>query len=234
MGGVNIMQIARLRICHNQDDKTEDESEEERTTWNYIQDNYRSWDVKDVKPLYLTQRGIHKDISLVVSSKSTDDFAEYILNNLSGLDTIENIWVFNLFKPTFFTIPDNISQNLKRFTIALDIVPKEAQSVYERISKIKPTSRILVTYITYTYQKNSDILISLLAGNRDSVEEFVRDYIEGLKGVIKWDVVPIRKSKNLASVEDWKEYVDKYFYKQDGLEDEDLRIYETWSSMGFE
>jgi hypothetical protein len=229
-----MMQIARLRINEKKDIRYEDESEEEKSTWNYILDNYKSWDTAHVKPLYLTQRGIHKDISLIVSTKSTDDFAEYILNNLINLDTIKDIWVLNLFKPTFFPIPDNISQNLKRFTITLDVVPKEASSVFNRITKLKPVSSIIITYITYTYQKNNDILISLLAGNQDSVEEFVRDYIEGLKGVIRSEVVPIKKSKNLASLEEWKQYVDKYFDKRDGRETEDLKIYETWSSMGFE
>jgi hypothetical protein len=230
-----MMQIARLRIANeSKKDDTGNGITLKETTWNYIVNNYRSWDNKDVKPLYLTQRDIYNDISLVVNSKSADAFAQFILDNLTNLNSIEDIWMFNLMEPRLFAIPENLSQNLKRYTIALNILPKEAINVYDRLSKIRPTPDLIITYITYTYHKRSNILISLLAGNRNSVNEFIIDYVDGIKGVIRSEIIPIIKSKNLASAEEWKEQCSKYFMIRDTNENEDLKIYKSWSKLGFE
>jgi hypothetical protein len=235
LSGVKMMQIARLRVVEDQEKgETGNVPNQIGATWDYIVDNYRSWEKEDVKPLYLTQRDIYKDVSLVVSSKSADSFAEFILENLTRLNSIEDIWMFNLMEPRLFAIPENYSQNLKRYTIALNVVPKEATNVYDRVIKIIPTPDLVITYITYTYHKRSNILISLLAGNRDSVDGFVGDYLEGIKGVVRSEIIPIKKSKNLASPKEWKEQCSQYFMIRDKMENEDLKIYESWSNLGFE
>ena len=233
--GVNMMQIARLRVAEESEKgETGKGIAQNEIVWDYIVDNYNSWDNEDVKPLYLTQRDIYKDISLIVSSKSTDAFAEFILDNLTKVDVIEDIWMFNLMEPRFFTVPENLSQNIKRYTIALNVLPKEAINVYERLSKIKPSPDLLITYITYTYHKRSNVLISLLAGNRDSVAGFITEYIDGIKGVARSEIIPIKRSRNLATPKEWKDHCGKYFIAQDTNENEDLKIYENWSKLGFE
>jgi microsomal dipeptidase-like Zn-dependent dipeptidase len=227
-----MMQIARLQIIQEEKEtkKSKDAIEE---TWNHILENYRSWDSKDVTPLYLTHRGIYNDISLVVSSKSPDSFTEYLLKNLKQMDKISDVWMFNLIKPELFSPPENISQNLKRYSIALRVHPKEAKSIYERLSKIEPTPEVIITYITFTYHKRNDLLISVLSGNRHSVEDFTRDYIEGIKGIVSSEVIPLVKSKNLATAEEWERYCGQYFKAREGTK-EDQDIYERWYSEGFE
>ncbi|UCG70679.1 MAG: hypothetical protein JSV09_06595 [Thermoplasmata archaeon] len=228
-----MMQIARLRIISDDEKEINAKKEAVETTWNHIIENYRAWETEDVIPLYLTHRGIYNDISLIVHSKSADSFADYILKNLKNLDSVKDVWIFDLIKPELFSPPKNISQNLKRFTMALKTHPKEMKSIYLKISKVKPPSNIIITYITFTFHKHNDILISLLAEDRLSVEEFARDYIEGLRGVVSTEVVPIIKSKNLATADEWKKRCGQYFKLRDGTEKE-LEIYERWYKRGFE
>ncbi len=228
-----MMQIARLSIANEEKDgKKKEEAVNE--TWRYILENYRSWKSNDVTPLYLTHRGIYNDISLVVSVKSADSFADYLLNNLKPLENLSDVWMFNLIKPELFAPPENISQNLKRYSIALKVHPKEATSIYEKLSQIEPTSEVIITYITYTYHKHNDLLISVLAGNRHSVEDFTRDYIEGIKGIVSSEVIPLIRSKNLATAEEWQENCGVYFKIREGTQGEDRDIYERWTSGGFE
>lgn len=230
-----MMQIARLRVAEKSEKVDEvGEISQKEIIWNYIVDNYKSWKNEDVKPLYLTQRDLYSDISLVVSSKSADAFAQFILDNLTDLNSIDDIWMFNLMKPRFFAIPENLSRNIKRYTIDLNIVPKEAINVYHRLSKIKPTPHLIITYITYTYHKRSNVLISVLAGNRDSVDEFTCNYIEGIKGVVRSEIIPIIRSKNLATPKEWQEQCSHYFMKRDKTDNEDLKLYKRWSNLGFE
>ncbi len=228
-----MMQIARFSVANEEKDGKKKE-EAVNKTWAYIIENYRSWESKDVIPLYLTHRGIYNDISLVVSSKSADSFAEYILKNLKHMEKISDVWMFNLIRPELFTPPENISQNLKRYSIALKVLPKEAGSIYNKVSQITPTSEVIITYITYTYHMRNDLLISVLSGNRLSVEDFTRDHIEGIKGIISSEVIPLVRSKNLATPEEWEENCGQYFKIREGTKGEDRDIYERWFSGGFE
>jgi len=229
------MQIARFRLEYEDKGKeAKHRPTREEYIWDYISKNYEQWQNKDVKPLYLTKRGIYKDISLVVSSTSADAFAEFILRHMTSQDCIKDVWMFNMMEPRLFSVPENLSQNLRRFTLTLNVVPREAPFVYEFISKIKPSSKMVITYITYIYHRHGDILISLLAGNKNVVEDFARKYIEGMKGVIRTEVIPIIKSKNLTTPKEWKDNCGQYFILKDGKEVEDLEVYESWSRSGFE
>ncbi len=233
--GAYMMQIARFRV-----DIEDDESETgqnqcgEDEVWDYILENHKEWESGDVKPLYLTNRGIYRDISLIVSSISADAFSEFILDHLTSLKCIKDVWVFNMMEPRLFSLPENLSQNMKRFTLTLKVVPREAPFIYESISKMKPSSKAVITYITYSYHRHGDILISLLAGDKRVVEDFVMRHIEVLKGVIKTEIIPVIKSKNLATPDEWKTHCGQYFIIKDGKQIEDLEVYENWSQSGFE
>ncbi len=230
-----MMQIARFRVEH-QDENTKDKhgpTEEDRV-WDHILNNYKQWENKGVKPLYLTDRGIYRDISLIVSSKSADDFAEFILSHMTSLDCIKDVWMFNMMEPRLFSVPKKFSQNMKRFTLTLSVIPREAPFVYDAISKIKPSSDIVITYITYIYHRHGDILVSLLAGEKTIVEDFVIKYLDGMKGVIRTEIISIIRSKNLSTPDDWRDHCGQYFIIEDGKDVEDLEIYESWYKSGFE
>jgi hypothetical protein len=228
-----MMQIARFGV-ESQDKGTGAGSSNEEQVWNYIMDNHINWDCKDVKSLYLTNRGIYKDVSLVVSSQSTEAFAEFILKYMTSQNAITDVWVFNMMEPRLFSLPENISQNMKRFTLTLNVIPRGAPFIYGTLSKIKPSSKIVITYLTFVYHKHGDILVSLLAGDKKAAEDFVQRYINGIKGVIRAELTPIIRSKNLATPDEWKAYCGQYFIIKDGKQIEDLEIYENWSKKGFE
>ncbi|UCE37314.1 MAG: hypothetical protein JSW00_17860 [Thermoplasmata archaeon] len=230
-----MMQIARFRGEYESFGKEANEvSKPADQIWDFISVNYQNWESDYVVPLYLTKRGIYREISLVVWSKSADDFTEFIINNITSNESINDISMVNLMEPRFFSIPKNLSQNIKRFTISLDVAPKESSFIFDYITNIKTQSNIVVTYIAYTYHQGGSILLSLLSGDRAYVEEFTSKYLDRKKGVIKTEIVPIIKSKNLATPKIWKDHVGKYFVEDGGREIEDLETYESWSNLGFE
>jgi hypothetical protein len=230
-----MIQIARFRIKnHDQIQDSKSQIPKEKQVWDYILKNYEQWKNENVKPLYLTNRGIYNDLSMVASVKSADSYADFILEHMSSIDCISDYWLFNLMEPRLFSIPKNLSQNYKRFTLTLKVVPREAPYIYEMLSKIKPTSEIIITYIAYTYHRHGDILISLLAGERIVVQEFTSKYIDGIKGVIRTEIVPLQKSKNLATSQEWNDCCGKYFVIKDTKESEDIDLVENWLGRGFE
>ncbi len=233
--GDKMMQIARFQGENtNNGEEAEMILKHEDRIWDFICANYQNWENNDVVPLYLTKRGIYGDVSLVVWSKSADNFTDFLINNIMCDDYIKDITVINLMEPRFFSIPKNLSQNMKRFTINLDVVPRESANVFDYISDIKTPSNIYVTYIAYTYNQNGSMLISLLTGDRTFVEDFVGKYLDRKKGVIRTKIIPIIKSKNLATPEIWRDKIGKYFVERQKMEDEDLEIYENWTNLGFE
>lgn len=234
-----MMQIARFRAEHGLSDEGEQPmAPGENRIWNHILENHGLWDTSHVKPLYLTLRGGYGDVSLVVASRSADDFSDYIMKNIAHLDFVKYIWMFNLMEPRLFTVPRDTSGNFKRYTITLDVIPGEAPFIYESVSRFKPSPDIIITYVAFTYHRYSDFLISLIAKEDGLVEGFVKRYLAPMKGVIRTEIIPIIKSTNLASPEEWRDLCNQYFVvrKDDGIDvnKEDLDIYENWFKSGFE
>jgi hypothetical protein len=230
-----MMQIARLRLKYGNDHElTDDEKNGENGIWDFIINNHVNWDTTQAKPLYLTQRDVYNDISLIVSSKSTDACSDFILRHLAPFEGIMDMWVFNLMEPRFFPLPKKLPQNLARFTISLNVHPREGPFIIEAISRMKPSKSALITYIAFTYHGHGDMLISLLAEDKTAVEDFVRKYLDPMKGVVRAEIIPIVKSKKLVSSEEWMNHCRQYFVTIDDEVQMDLKIYEDWFMAGFE
>jgi hypothetical protein len=200
------MKIVRLHIECEQD-PSEMIVFKENTLWEYIINESKNWVSEKIKPLYLTQRSVpgHDEISLIIDVDNLDSLGDFILDKIVPIDCVRDIWVINFMQPRFFTVPKNTDPCIKRFTISIDANPSEYSAIFNFISKIKPSRSVIVTYLAYTFHEyGDDILISVLAQGKSTVDAFVDNFIMPIEGVNGTKITRITKTKLLTTLEDWK------------------------------
>jgi len=76
--------------------------------------------------------------------------------------------------------------------------------LYKRISRLKPSDEIVITYIAQTFQSfHASIIVSVFARSRNHIAVFVKGYIDPLEGVEDADITYISKTQRLVSPEEW-------------------------------
>ena len=172
--------------------------------WDSVVKNHAKWRSRHVRPLFLTHRDMQEDTSLIVKADSPDALANFVATHLASIPSLRGIWILNMANIRIFRLPKNRPRDLRRFTVTIDALPKHVRDVYERISGLKPSDEIIITYIAQTYQSfNSSIMVSVLARSRNHMEAFVREYVRPLQGVVDTEITYISKTLRLVSPEMW-------------------------------
>lgn len=172
--------------------------------WDYVVENHAKWRTKHVKPLFLTHRDMQEDTSLIVRADDPDALAKFISKHIAEIPNLRGIWVLNMAKIRIFRFPKDRPRDLRRFTVTIDALPASIDSIYERVSALRPSDEIIITYITQTFQSfRASIMASVLARSGNHIEAFVRDYIKPLQGVVDADITYISKTLRLVTAEEW-------------------------------
>jgi DNA-binding Lrp family transcriptional regulator len=179
--------------------------------WDYIVKDHAKWRSRHVKPLLLTHRDMQEDTSLIVKADDPDSLADFIATHISSIPNLRGIWVLNMANIRVFRLPKDRPRDLRRFTVTIDALPKHVRNVYERVSSLKPSDEIIITYIAQTHHSfNAAILVSVLARSRNHMEAFVREYIRPIHGVEDTEITYISKTQRLVSPEQWLKEVGPY------------------------
>lgn len=174
------------------------EGETEGAVWNKIEASIHKFAAKGVTPLYLSKRSHHLDTSLIVSSPSIDVLLETLLEILSGTSAADSILIFQLVKPKFFDIPENIGRDATRFLITIAVKPADAMRVYELISNFRQSSDFAITYLAFTCQSYCDALtLSAFAKSTDHMNRFVEQELKAIPQIARVTTTPLTKSKRL-------------------------------------
>ncbi len=176
--------------------------------WDYVCKNHGSWRSKDVRPIYMTRRGLQDDTSLIVHSSNPDTLADFLLKHIATARYVRGIRVISMAKMRFFQLPADRPKEFPRFTVSIDALPAHQEKIYDGISSLEPGKDVMVNYIAQTFQSfNGSIMISVLARGREQVETFVDDCIKSIDGVMNTEITSIDKSIRLVSPEEWRESV---------------------------
>ena len=225
------MKIIRLHIKCEQD-QSNIIVFKENSLWEQMIEQSANWKKANAKPLYLTQRLVpnYDEISLILDVQDIDDLADFLLEYITPIECIKDIWVVNFMKPRFFAVPKGTSPGIKRFTITIDADPTRYASIYDYISKIKPSKSVIITYLGYTlHEYGDDIMLSVLAQGKSTVEKFIEKYIAPLEGVNSTKIMRIIRTKRLTTIKEWKDFSSPFseieknveIFELDNLFDED-------------
>jgi len=179
--------------------------------WDYVVENHTKWRTKKVRPLFITHRDMQEDTSLIVRADDIDALAHFITTHIAQIPHLRGIWVLNMANIRIFRLPKDRPSGLLRFTVTIDALPKHMEEVYERISALKPSDEIIITYITQTFQSfHACIMASILAKSRNHIEAFVNEYVRPLPGVEDTDITFISKTLRLVPPQEWLKEVGQY------------------------
>jgi len=179
--------------------------------WDRVVKDHAKWRSRHVRPLFLTHRDMQEDTSLIVKADDPDSLADFIATHIASIPNLRGIWVLNMANIKVFRLPKDRPRDLRRFTVTIDALPRNVHNVYERISNLRPSDEIIITYIAQTFQSfNAAIMVSVLARSRNHMEAFVREYISPIQGVDGTEITYISKTLRLVSPEQWLKEVGPY------------------------
>jgi hypothetical protein len=156
--------------------------------------------------LYLSKRIRHKDVSLFIHTTDPKVLGDFIVERLSNIENITDIWVINMIKPVFFPLPKD-TKDMKRYTITLNVFPRKLNDVYQNIANAVLPGNLKMAYIAYTFHLFGDsIQFSILADPEEALNKYIAERVDKLPGVVKTTVNEIERTRPLVSYEEWKKY----------------------------
>jgi hypothetical protein len=137
-----------------------------------------------------------------------------------------------LMKPVFFAIPKKKPENIQRYLIRVYAHPKYYKKVYDYLINYNYQFNLFPIYISYSLG-DEDILMSVAADNKETVNKFVRESIRSLDGVDQCSFYPVFKAKRFAPlerlIEEQKKHLDsKTWEKSKGEFDLDFDWVESF------
>jgi len=178
----------------------------------------------DIEPLYATRCITHGDISLIMNVKDADELPKFINTTLKPLGGLRDIWMFTMVSPRFFRLPSLIPDKVYPFTVTIDALTQKYDDIYETLTEIKPIDNVIPTYISYTFQSfEDDIVMSMLAPDIFTVDQFVIDHIRSIDGIFDTKTYAISKSKILTPLKNWRRYINKWSYTREDIVSEDTK-----------
>jgi hypothetical protein len=174
-------------------------------SWNRILNNLEAISNSYCTPLYLSQREEENFMSLIYDVKDVDFFSDVLAKRIPSLLQVEKTRTVTLLKPAFFPVPKDRPANLERYQVAVRARPEELESIFNYILHLNYPVDAFPTYAAYSFGED-DILTSMLSTSRDRLNQFLKENLEPLQGVVSADVGLINRSKRVASAMMWKEY----------------------------
>jgi hypothetical protein len=203
-----MMAIIRIYV---QENNPEDNLNNNDKIWEYIIENYKTWEYPNVKLLYITQQMNLNETSFIADINNTNNITDFLNTQISSQTYVKNFWVFNLLSPRFFPIPTGTPLEFSRYVATITAEPQKYNDIYRSVSKFEPMDDATITYLAYMYQPTGkDIITSIVAKNREAIEKFADRFITSIDGVKEIDINEVDRTKKLIPQPDWKEYIKPY------------------------
>jgi DNA-binding Lrp family transcriptional regulator len=171
--------------------------------WDYIIKNFdRDWSEK-VKPIQMTQHIGDNVLGILFNVEDLDHMVKFITYQIGECDEIMDTNTLIFMKPVFLPLPKDRTKRLRRFTVPLKVHPKYYDKIYGELIEYKYPQNIFPIYITYTLG-DSDILLSIVAEDLETLHEFVSHNISSMEGVDTYKITEFGRSQRLVSKEDWR------------------------------
>lgn len=155
--------------------------------------------------LYLTKRVGYNGASLFIHLKDQGIIADLVTEQLSKIKGVSRGWAVPLYRPRFFPLPKD-THNMKRFVVTLKIAPAHLGNAYKRLLNPNVPDGLKKVYYAFTFQMDNVLQISLLADKDETINKYVAEELNAIKGVLKVNVYPIEKTKPFITYDEWQSY----------------------------
>lgn len=177
--------------------------------WNYIEAKVKNEESKPFTPLYATQTEGMLDAGIILDVDEPDDLSEFITEEIVKCDELHHTKTISLMKPVFFPIPKKKPETIHRYLVRIYAHPRYYKKVYEYLKTYNYPFNLFPIYISYSLG-DEDIIMSIAADSKETVNRFVKDSIRSLDGVDQSSFYPVFKAKRFASLEKLIEEQKKY------------------------
>jgi hypothetical protein len=185
--------------------------------WNYVENQIQDYSNKNITALYATQTEGLMDIGIIFDVKHPDDLTEFLTEEIVKCDEVHHTKTISLMKPVFFAIPKKKPENIQRYVIRVYAHPKYYKKVYDYLLDYPYPFNLFPIYISYSLG-DEDIIMSVVADNEITVNNFVKQHIRGLDGVSQSMYYPVYRRKRFAPleklIEEQKKYLDERTWKR--------------------
>ena len=185
--------------------------------WNYIEAEIKD-EHKDIIPLYATQSEGMMNVGLIFDVKEPDSLSEFITEEIVKCEEVHHTKTISLMKPVFFPIPKKKPEPIQRYLIRVYAHPKHYKKVYDYLINYNYPFNLFPIYISYSLG-DEDILMSVAADHKETVNKFVKDHIRSLDGIDQSSFYPVFRAKRFAPLEKLIEEQKKHLSKTVKLSD---------------
>jgi DNA-binding Lrp family transcriptional regulator len=180
--------------------------------WNYIETQIKDDPKQSITPLYATQTEGMLDVGLIFDVKEPEDISNFLTEEIVKCDEIHHTKTISLMNPVFFPIPKKKPEIIQRYVIRIYAHPKYYKKVYEYLINYNYPFNLFPIYISYSLG-DEDIIMSVAADHKETVNRFLREHVRTLDGVDQSSYYPVFKAKRFAPlaklIEEQKEHLDK-------------------------
>lgn len=166
---------------------------------------------EDVKPLYLMRQEGKDYLSIILDVKDIDSVQKVFLNNLITMTSVKDTKTIPIMSPVYFPLPEGHAEDLKRYQVYLRVTPEKYNDVYNSILKLDYPDNVIITYFAYSFG-DDDIIISMLAKNRETALEFANNTLGKIDGVNALDTSLVLRSKYLLPTDKSLEHKSRFLY----------------------
>jgi DNA-binding Lrp family transcriptional regulator len=171
--------------------------------WDYVLKNFDKSEMKDVTPIQMTEHIGDNVVGVLFNVENLDEIVNFLTYRIGVCEEIVDTQSLIFMKPVFLPLPKDRTTRLRRFTIPLQVQPKYYDQVYNKLIDFKYPQDIFPIYITYTLG-DSDILISMVAKDIETVHNFISHTISPLEGVDSYKITEFGNSIRLCPKEQWR------------------------------
>ena len=165
--------------------------------WNYVENVIAKESSDVVTPLYSAQLEGMMSVGIIFDLKDPDNIAHFLTETLSGFDECHHTRTISLMKPVFFPIPKRKPENIQRYIIRIYTHPKNYKIIYNYLINYKYPFNLFPIYISYSLG-DEDMVMSVAADNKKTVDNFLREKIRTMEGVDSSSCYPVVKAKRFA------------------------------------
>ena len=167
--------------------------------WNFVENVISKETTKGLTPLYSAQLEGMMSVGVIFNVKDPDNISHFLTEALSDFEECHHTRTISLIKPVFFPIPKKKPENIQRYIIRIYTHPKNYKTIYDYLINYKYPFNMFPIYVSYSLG-DEDIVMSLAADSRETVNNFLREKIRTMDGVDSSSFYPVVKVKRFASL----------------------------------
>ena len=179
--------------------------------WDAIEFQKRNLYWKEVNPLYAVQQEGKRYLSMVMEIKDLESFQRMFLSNLVTMAPVKKTMTIPLMAPIYFPLPKDHPTDFIRYQVFLRVSPEKYNEVYSKIITLDYPEGIIVTYLSHSFG-DDDIIISLLARDRETAYDFINDSIGKIDGVFAHDISRVVRSEYLLPPDKAQAHKARFLY----------------------